>query len=62
MVDALRAGTVGLPEGRAKDYLMRDDNLDASRLTNLFVEDGAGRKWAGNAAEGKWIRLRIVSD
>jgi len=42
VIDALRAGTVELPEGRAKDYLVREDNWDAARLLNLFVEDGGG--------------------
>jgi hypothetical protein len=62
VIDALRAGTVELPEGRAKDYLVREDNWDAARLLNLFVEDGGGRKWAANAGDGKWIKLRILSD
>jgi hypothetical protein len=62
VVDAFRAGTVELPEGRAKDYLVREDNWDAAYIQNLFVEDGAGRKWEGVAAEGGWIKLKILSD
>ncbi|MDP9173118.1 MAG: hypothetical protein M3O30_04530 [Planctomycetota bacterium] len=62
VIDALRAGTVELPEGRAKDYLVREDNLDASSLEQLFVEDGAGRRWVGNPAYGTWVKLRVLSD
>jgi hypothetical protein len=60
VIDSLRAGTVELPEGRAKDYLIREDQVHAASLQNLFVEDGAGREWAGNVVEGTWIKLRIA--